>query len=269
MLLDLGEVRGFDYYSGTYFEAYVAGFGASVAGGGRYDQMLGRFGYDCPARRLRVRHRPALLGASWRRRASRWTLPGPDFFIIDFTPEKTVALSLARRLRDLGASVARDIISRGLDESRSRTRAPSACVTSWSSVSTRARAGEVLAIEPGATASSACCRSVEILGASGAHISRAAAGAGMPNIVVVGTQWGDEGKGKVVDVLAPHVNVVARYQGGNNAGHTVVVGREKYVLHIHSLGHPAPGLPLRDRLRRGRAIRARSSRRWRRWCGAA
>jgi adenylosuccinate synthase len=53
----------------------------------------------------------------------------------------------------------------------------------------------------------------------------------MPNIVVVGTQWGDEGKGKVVDVLTPHVNVVVRYQGGNNAGHTVVVGAEKYVLH--------------------------------------
>jgi adenylosuccinate synthase len=53
----------------------------------------------------------------------------------------------------------------------------------------------------------------------------------MPNIVVVGAQWGDEGKGKVVDVLTPHVDVVVRYQGGNNAGHTVVVGREKYVLH--------------------------------------
>src|SRR5919109_920403 len=49
VLLDLGEVRGFDYYSGTYFEAYVSGFGASVAGGGRYDHMLGRFGYDCAA----------------------------------------------------------------------------------------------------------------------------------------------------------------------------------------------------------------------------
>ncbi|MBI4169734.1 MAG: adenylosuccinate synthase [Acidobacteria bacterium] len=53
----------------------------------------------------------------------------------------------------------------------------------------------------------------------------------MPNIVVVGTQWGDEGKGKVVDILAPHVDVVVRYQGGNNAGHTVVVGKEKYVFH--------------------------------------
>ena len=62
----------------------------------------------------------------------------------------------------------------------------------------------------------------------------------MPNIVVVGTQWGDEGKGKVVDVITPHVNVVVRYQGGNNAGHTVVVGREKYVLHSIPSGilHP-------------------------------
>src|SRR2546428_12677249 len=50
-------------------------------------------------------------------------LPGPDFFIIDFTPEKTAALSLARRLRDLGRSVARDIVTRGLDESLAYARA--------------------------------------------------------------------------------------------------------------------------------------------------
>jgi histidyl-tRNA synthetase len=50
------------------------------------------------------------------------TLPGPDFFIIDFTREKTAALSLARRLRDAGASVARDIISRGLDDSLAYAR---------------------------------------------------------------------------------------------------------------------------------------------------
>jgi adenylosuccinate synthase len=53
----------------------------------------------------------------------------------------------------------------------------------------------------------------------------------MPNIVVIGAQWGDEGKGKVVDVITPQVNVCVRFSGGNNAGHTVVVGREKYVLH--------------------------------------
>jgi histidyl-tRNA synthetase len=50
-------------------------------------------------------------------------LPGPDFFIIDFTREKTAALSLARRLRDRGASVARDIVSRGLEESIAYARA--------------------------------------------------------------------------------------------------------------------------------------------------
>jgi adenylosuccinate synthase len=62
------------------------------------------------------------------------------------------------------------------------------------------------------------------------------------NIVVVGCQWGDEGKGKVVDVLAPHVDVVVRYQGGNNAGHTVVVGREKFVLHSIPSGILHPGI---------------------------
>lgn len=54
----------------------------------------------------------------------------------------------------------------------------------------------------------------------------------MPNIIVVGAQWGDEGKGKVIDLLTPDYEYVVRYQGGNNAGHTVVVGDEKFVLHI-------------------------------------
>ena len=63
----------------------------------------------------------------------------------------------------------------------------------------------------------------------------------MSNIVVLGTQWGDEGKGKVVDVLTPYVDVVVRYQGGNNAGHTVVVGREKFVLQSIPSGILHPG----------------------------
>lgn len=54
----------------------------------------------------------------------------------------------------------------------------------------------------------------------------------MPAVVVVGAQWGDEGKGKVVDILAEHADIVVRYQGGNNAGHTVVVGNEKTILHL-------------------------------------
>jgi adenylosuccinate synthase len=63
----------------------------------------------------------------------------------------------------------------------------------------------------------------------------------MSNVVVVGAQWGDEGKGKIVDVLAQHVDVTVRYQGGNNAGHTVVVGKEKFVLQSIPSGILHPG----------------------------
>lgn len=54
----------------------------------------------------------------------------------------------------------------------------------------------------------------------------------MPNTVLIGAQWGDEGKGKIIDVLTEGVDVVVRFQGGNNAGHTVKIGDEKYVLHL-------------------------------------
>ncbi len=52
------------------------------------------------------------------------------------------------------------------------------------------------------------------------------------NIVLIGTQWGDEGKGKIIDWLTQDVDIVVRFQGGNNAGHTVVVGKDKYVFHL-------------------------------------
>lgn len=54
----------------------------------------------------------------------------------------------------------------------------------------------------------------------------------MSCVVVVGTQWGDEGKGKVVDLLSQEAEVIVRFQGGNNAGHTLVVGRDKFILHL-------------------------------------
>lgn len=54
----------------------------------------------------------------------------------------------------------------------------------------------------------------------------------MKRFVIVGTQWGDEGKGKITDFLAQKMDVVVRYQGGNNAGHTVVLGDKKYALHL-------------------------------------
>jgi adenylosuccinate synthase len=52
------------------------------------------------------------------------------------------------------------------------------------------------------------------------------------NIVIVGTQWGDEGKGKIIDILAAKVDCIVRYQGGNNAGHTVVVNGNEYIFHL-------------------------------------
>jgi len=54
----------------------------------------------------------------------------------------------------------------------------------------------------------------------------------MSNLVVIGTQWGDEGKGKIVDLLAENANAVVRFQGGNNAGHTMVVNGEQYISHL-------------------------------------
>jgi len=62
----------------------------------------------------------------------------------------------------------------------------------------------------------------------------------MPNVVVVGAQWGDEGKGKIVDLLTTHADVVVRFQGGNNAGHTLVVNGKKTILHLVPSGalHP-------------------------------
>jgi adenylosuccinate synthase len=58
----------------------------------------------------------------------------------------------------------------------------------------------------------------------------------MPGIALVGAQWGDEGKGKVTDLLAEHTDLVVRYQGGNNAGHTIVVEGERYALHLVPTG---------------------------------
>src|SRR2546427_8736207 len=54
----------------------------------------------------------------------------------------------------------------------------------------------------------------------------------MANTILVGAQWGDEGKGKIIDVLTERADVVVRYAGGNNAGHTVFIGKQKYVLHL-------------------------------------
>ena len=64
----------------------------------------------------------------------------------------------------------------------------------------------------------------------------------MPAIVLIGAQWGDEGKGKATDLLGPRVDYVVKFNGGNNAGHTVVVGDEKYALHLLPSGILSSGV---------------------------
>lgn len=64
----------------------------------------------------------------------------------------------------------------------------------------------------------------------------------MSNVIVLGAQWGDEGKGKIVDLLAERFDIVARYQGGHNAGHTVFIGEKKFVLKLIPSGILRPGV---------------------------
>src|SRR5258708_6135362 len=64
----------------------------------------------------------------------------------------------------------------------------------------------------------------------------------MSNVIVLGAQWGDEGKGKVVDLLAERFDIVVRYQGGHNAGHTVFIGEKKFVLKLIPSGILRPGV---------------------------
>ncbi|KJS30342.1 MAG: adenylosuccinate synthetase [Desulfatitalea sp. BRH_c12] len=66
----------------------------------------------------------------------------------------------------------------------------------------------------------------------GCRIQDSAKERSVANIVIIGTQWGDEGKGKIVDLLAEHADLVVRFQGGNNAGHTMVVAGEKVISHL-------------------------------------
>src|SRR5215470_7214350 len=63
----------------------------------------------------------------------------------------------------------------------------------------------------------------------------------MRNIIILGAQWGDEGKGKIVDLFSDRFDIVARYQGGHNAGHTVFIGDSKYVLKLIPSGILRPG----------------------------
>ncbi len=87
------------------------------------------------------------------------------------------------------------------------------------------------------------------------------------SVVILGAQWGDEGKGKIVDLLTEQVGAVARFQGGHNAGHTLVIGGKKTVLHLIPSGILRRRRAVPDRQRRGAVAGGAASRRSRNWRG--
>jgi ATP phosphoribosyltransferase regulatory subunit len=112
VLLDLSEIRGFDYYTGIIFEGFTANLGYEICGGGRYDHMIGRFGEECPSTGFAIDIEK--LQMALERQGALRSPMYVDFLIMDFKPDKRDALRIAKELRQRGYRVARDIIRRDL-----------------------------------------------------------------------------------------------------------------------------------------------------------
>ena len=112
VLLDLSEIRGFDYYTGIVFEGFTANLGYEICGGGRYDHLIGRFGEECPSTGFALDIEK--LQMALERQGALRSPMHVDFLIMDFKPDKRDALRIAKELRRRGYRVARDIIRRDL-----------------------------------------------------------------------------------------------------------------------------------------------------------
>jgi ATP phosphoribosyltransferase regulatory subunit len=112
ILLDLSEIRGFDYYTGIVFEGFTANLGYEICGGGRYDHLIGRFGEECPSTGFAIDIEK--LQMALERQGALRSPMHVDFLIMDFKPDKRDALRIAKELRRRGYRVARDIIRRDL-----------------------------------------------------------------------------------------------------------------------------------------------------------
>ncbi len=112
VILDLAEAHAFEYCTGVVFGAFARGLGYQLSNGGRYDHLIGQFGYPCPATGFSfdLERIMAALDAAGALPAAA----GPDVLLIDFSPDKRDAHRLARLLRGRGVTVARDIIKREL-----------------------------------------------------------------------------------------------------------------------------------------------------------
>ncbi|MDT8318173.1 MAG: ATP phosphoribosyltransferase regulatory subunit [bacterium] len=113
--VDLGEIRGLNYYTGVIFEGFVAGVGEELCGGGRYDTLLGRYGYDAPATGFAISIETLMKALSMQS-----ALPDAgcvDFLVVSGGEKIHDAMQLARALREKGFKVARDIEERKLEKS--------------------------------------------------------------------------------------------------------------------------------------------------------
>ena len=112
---DLGELMGFDYHTGVSFAIFIKDFGYEIGGGGRYDQLLERFGSQCPATGFAFDIERVM--EAMQNQGTGGDIGRGDFIIIDFTKDKTKAIELTKTLREKGYNVTRDIIRRNLDKS--------------------------------------------------------------------------------------------------------------------------------------------------------
>ena len=207
---DLADLRGYAYYSGVRFGIYTPGASDALVRGGRYDEVGAVFG----------RNRPAV---------------GFSLDVKELVGVAASAAAQGRHPRALGrrhAGAAR----RHRRAARARAKPWSACCRATKAKSTNS------------TATASWSRRGRPLGRARPLIPSSFPKSDVMtktkgrNVVVVGTQWGDEGKGKLVDWLTEMAQGVVRFQGGHNAGHTLVINGVKTALHLIPSGIMRPGV---------------------------
>ena len=209
---DLADLRGYAYYSGARFGIYTPGASDALVRGGRYDEVGAVFGRNRPAVGFSLDVKELVAWPASAAEGRRSARPGAD------AGAARGGRRAARAGRDGGVRPARATSTK----SRSST-----ATASWrASAAAMGRARALIA------------ESNFFNGMNEQDMSEDERGR---NVVVVGTQWGDEGKGKVVDWLTDMAQGVVRFQGGHNAGHTLVINGVKTALHLIPQRHHARG----------------------------
>jgi len=198
LVIDVTELRGYHYHTGMLFAAYTKS-GDVIARGGRYDAIGEAFGRDRPATGFSGDLTQLAHLAAAVKSAKTGTVPNNGVFVpceTDLSAADEEALWIkVRKLRVEGKRV---VLALPGDTSSAHTHQCTHLLI---------RSKNQWGVEP-----------IDSNTASG--------------VLVLGTQWGDEGKGKFVDLLTEQASLVVRFQGGHNAGHTLIIGDEKTVLHL-------------------------------------